>query len=551
MTRNSVPRLRSRLVPLLFVTISLAACGSNDDGSAETQAPDRTDVSDALADLVGDTPQADTVEDSGEEPAEDAPAPDVAADTPEPDTGPDATLDAEPELPPQLDVSDATIVTITTLGAENLPPLFAVATATDAEGPPIVYPTNQTLMPRNVSAPVFQWEGPEGGRYRLRVYTPTVIFEVHTTSWSWAPTQEEWSNIVTRIRDEELVLEVAEVDSSNRLVTGPPSSISFSTANVDGAVYYWAPTANGIVRLPVGDPRPEPFLSGTIFNCVGCHALSPDGSRLAYTRSSGGTPIGTLGVIGTGDEQIEYIATGSFSLYYPSFAPDNIRLAAARGSDVVVLNTDTAEIEHTLSSMPGTSANFPAWSPEADNIVFSAGTSTGMGMDSLGASEAGLARVERTDDGWGEAEWLLERGEAGGMPENLFYPSYSPDGRWVAFNRSAGGAAVGGSPADAALWMVNGRGGTAYELEAANDGFGGNSWPKWAPTSGDGTLWLAFTSARPYGRLGSGQPQIWITGVNPGRAAPGFDPSYPAFWMPGQVLSDSNHVAYWAEYDKE
>ena len=201
----------------------------------------------------------------------------------------------------------------------------------------------------------------------------------------------------------------------------------------------------------------------------------------------------------------------------------------------------------------GTSANYPAWSPRGGSVVFSAGSRGVMGlMDSLGISNAGLARVREEADGWGSPEWLVAQGDAGGTGENLFYPAYSPDGRWIVFNRAESDAAVGASPAGSELWVVSDERGSAIRLTAANgESSIANSWPKWAPESADGTLWIAFTSSRPYGRLGQGQPQIWIAGIDPERAMRGEDPSSAAFWMPFQSLADPNHVAYWAEFTKE
>src|SRR5690606_7247845 len=100
-----------------------------------------------------------------------------------------------------------------------------------------------------------------------------------------------------------------------------------------------------------------------------------------------------------------------------------------RGGRITILNTDTAEVVASVDSPDGTSATHPAWSPNGQDIVFAAGSSTMGGVD---VSGAGLARVRRGGDGeWGEPEWLIESGEAAGSPENLFYPAFSPDGRWL------------------------------------------------------------------------------------------------------------------------
>lgn len=535
------------MLPRTFLSCALAALvlacsgdappGTDEPAADAARGPDgrdgRDDAGDAAEDAVAeDATDRDTavLDISGD-------AADVA------DTEPDGVEDTGPSTPPEVIVVD---------GAEALPAAFEEAGASVAAGPAVLYPADRTLMPRNVTPPVFQWSG-NSGRYRFTFQTTSRAHHVYTTDWKWQPGSGVWDRLVSEARTQPVQLSVASLEAGG-LAVGPSVTLQFSAANVDGAVYYWAPSRSGIVRLPLGELEPETFLTGTVFNCVGCHALSPDGSRLAYTRSSGGTPIGTLGVIGTDDAATQYVAEGSLGLYYPSFGPDNVHLAASRNGAIVVLNTDTGAVSSPLSKPPGTSASYPTWSPRDDAIVFAAGAgSMGGAFDSLGASSAGLARVRRERDGsWTEAEWLLENGAAGGSPENLFYPAYSPDGRWIAFNRARDSAAVGGSPAGAEIWTVSNEGRNPVELEAANGPDGTtNSWPKWAPASADGTLWVAFTSNRPYGRIGGDQMQIWIAGVTPANVLPGSDPSWSAFWLPGQSLADSNHVAYWAEYEKE
>jgi Tol biopolymer transport system component len=539
-----------RLLLLAVVPSLLLANGCGDESAVSGPArPDgdasQGDIGSAVADVAAE-PDADAPEDvdgSGE-PAADT-VPDGSAD------GDDGSGDAaaDPDTEPG-DVEGRPVQRITMPGADGLPERFDRARDGAGAGPAVVYPEDGTRLPRNTVPPVIQWEGPGDDAYRVNIFTDDPIWEIYTTDWQWQPNQLQWERLVSDGRRGGVVVSVSRIDSRGEIVTSTGVRLSFSTASVDGAVYYWTPDQSGITRLPMGSPAPEPFLSASVFNCVGCHALSPDGSRLAYTRSGGGTPIGTLGVVGTDDARTQYVAENRLSLYYPSFSPDNIHLAAGSNGDVVVLNTDTGVITETLPKPDGMSANFPAWSPRGDTIVYAAGPA-GF-ADSLGVSESGLARVRRTPGGWSAAEWLVEQGDAGGMPENLFYPAFSPDGRWVVFNRAESGAAVGGSPADSELWIVSGGGGSAIRLDAANgEDFATNSWPRWAPSSGDGTLWVAFTSNRRYGRLGGGQPQIWIAAVDASTAAPGFDPSSAAYWMPGQSLTASNHVAYWAPYDKD
>lgn len=510
---------------------------------------------------TGATADGGPVRDGDAEPADtNRPDPDVVDSTDTAETGTDGsaagdvTADAAPDTAPDAGPTVEPLV-IVVPGGEPLVEQFAAA-ALGEGGPALVYPADDTAMPGNVDAPVFQWEGPTGAGYRFSLRTATQAVDVYTTDWKWQPDSATWDAISTRIRGERATLVVAQLGSGATALVGPAIDLEVVASEVAGAVYYWAPSNSSIVRLAVGATAPEVLVSGTMFSCPGCHALSPDGTRVAYTRG-GGTPIGPMGVVSTEDGT--QIQPESLSGYYPSFAPDNRHLAAARGGDIVIIDTDTGDDAATLPRVSGTSASQPSWSPRDEAVVFAAGASTGGGGDLLGAlavSNAGIARSERVSGGWAPAEWLVRPEDLPGTGDNLFYPAYSPDANWVAFNRASGSAGAGSSPPGSELWVTHQNPDVTVapvRLDRANGPAGTtNTWPRWAPEIADGRMWVAFASNRPYGRLGSGEhTQIWIASVRPDLAFAGEDPSSSAYWMPHQSLDTPNHVAYWAPYSKE
>lgn len=529
-----------RFLSPLLVSLLVCSCSGNERTSQLTDVNERprtdaepeVDATERLDVPESDAPESDVFEEENRGDAEDGSS---APDTDVPDTS--AVID-------QVIVVD---------GAAALPDLFAGATEAEG-GPSVVYPVDMTTVPRNVSPPLFQWEGPSNSAYRVRFTAPGLGLDVFTTDWSWQPSQFEWDGIVTAAMGQDIQMQVTQLGANAQV--GAPSVLHISNAVVEGAVYYWAPSQSAIVRLPIGSDTPEPFITGTAFSCAGCHALSPDGTRVAYTRG-GGTPIGPMGVRST-DRSARQIQPESLNGYYPSFGPDNVSLAVARGGDIVIIDTDTGDDVATLHKPEGRSASHPAYSPRSHTVVYAAGVAaggSGGGLEALSVSNAGLVRVARTGTTWGEPQWLVEPGEAGGPGENLFYPAFSPDGNWVAFNRAMSAAGAGSSPANSELWMVSSNPNAAWgavRLSRAQGPDGTtNSWPKWAPGGGDGRLWLAFTSNRPYGRIETGGSQIWIASVSINDAFLGVDPSSSAYWMPHQELGTSNHVAYWAPYRKD
>ncbi len=119
------------------------------------------------------------------------------------------------------------------------------------------------------------------------------------------------------------------------------------------------------------------------------------------------------------------------------------------------------------------------------------------------------------------------------------YPSYSPEGDWIAFANNG-----------KSLYLVPADGGAVVNLVAANTMVNNatanppeNNMPTWAPP-GD-LHWIAFNSQRAYGMVTNGMNnQIWVTAVDFSKTDGG-EPSYPAFRLPFQQLSAKNHRAFW------
>ena len=126
---------------------------------------------------------------------------------------------------------------------------------------------------------------------------------------------------------------------------------------------------------------------------------------------------------------------------------------------------------------------------------------------------------------------------------NYYYPTYSPDGEWIAYNRAQGNCYA---HPEAELWLMSRDGSVKIRLDRANGpDVLMNSFPRWAPLPDDDVLWLAFSSSRRYPPSDKEETQIWVTAVDTTLAAQGEDPSQPAFWLPGQDQYSNNHVPVW------
>jgi Tol biopolymer transport system component len=184
------------------------------------------------------------------------------------------------------------------------------------------------------------------------------------------------------------------------------------------------------------------------------------------------------------------------------------------------------------------------------------------GQSSIYAYGGSLVTITNSGGTWGNEKVVLQAASG----ENNYYPSFSPDGQWIAFTRASTATKSSWSVANSActgqdgsglsydnpsatVWILPAAGGAATQLAAANGApMKTNSWPKWGPKADGDYLWLSFSSTREYGNVLTGlnaHHQIWITAI-PRTGAPASDPSSPAVWFPFQDTTTKNHIGVWS-----
>jgi len=318
--------------------------------------------------------------------------------------------------------------------------------------------------------------------------------------------------------------------------------LGVTRTDLRGGVYWWA-ASGSIVRYDFGLPnaRSEMFIQGNAFNCVGCHALARDGSRIAVGRFIP-APAPTA-IFNTATR--EQTHPNPFGNNFGTFSPDNTRFLSSDGMRMTLLDA------RTVAEAPGLDVaqrqgTMPDWSPSGGDVVF-ARPRTVIPLPVGAPGHDGPTDLFLM--GWNGTAFAAPRALVTSNGENNYYPAFSPDGNWVLFNRAMGGSSS--NPA-AQLWAVRAGGGEPIRLQRADGGdANGNSWPKWTPFveefGGEVTenlLWLTFTSYRAYGlRIRERRAQLWMAAFRPGMNGP--DPSAPAFWVPFQNINEGNHIAQW------
>jgi Tol biopolymer transport system component len=320
---------------------------------------------------------------------------------------------------------------------------------------------------------------------------------------------------------------------------------------VQGGMYYWTtqPT-QGVYRYDVAKPEIAPAAVFTPAQqptpCIGCHALSRDGTKLAITIDHG-DGRGTIVDLTNNAILVDY--TGNPQYWnFATFTPDASKVVTLYHGQMVLRQTQGGAI---LASIPNNSpaifATHPELSPDGTRLANVETTNVAWDFQVYDGSI-----VTRTFDASTNTFGAIQTLVPNAPGASNFYPSWSPDGQWLLFTRTTGNSY---SDDSAQVWVVKADGSQPpIKLAAAGPAAQQmNSWARWAPfqqTFGPNQTplyFITFSSVRPFGVRAKVGTQIWMAPFFPSKAAAGQDPSGPAFRMPFQRIDTSNHIAQWTQ----
>jgi hypothetical protein len=492
---------------------------------------------------------------------------------------------------------------------------FTSTTNDTTRAPQLIYPNDGVLFPPNISSVEIHFM-PGANNTLFEVSLTGTLSSVNTfirctapagiTGCIYLPDPGLWNSLASTnagLAPVQLVVRGTD-DSGTSVGASNAFSMQFAKDPVQGALYYWTTSGKtAIMRYDFGGSTtaPAPYLTPTnasasaaaapnpAVSCVGCHALSSDGTKLVASANGQGDGRLLLWDI------LNNVALQPFALtqrsQFESWNKDGSQFVGVYGdnpstsspakkgaSNLMIFDGNTGVVTQTID-LQGLRADHPDWSKNTvgtESIAFTSVDATATTTDQR-PSTGGIDFIQLSGTTWGAPQVLVPPV----LGQNNYYPAISPDGTLVVYDQSTctkGTPAAGKAPdiscdadTDATATMFLSQlatGATSVALTKAN-GPGvadagatalTNSFPKWAPfieqlDELDQILWLTFSSTRQYGLRSPPAPAdtsetpkgtlIWMVGIKLGVGTG--DPSFTAFCLPFQDITTSNHIAQWAK----
>jgi hypothetical protein len=483
-----------------------------------------------------------------------------------------------------------------------------------ARTPEILYPSSGTMLPPNMERLEIHFRpGPTANnlfelsfsnditdvRVYLRCYLPSgfALPSGESRGCIYTPSQEVWAFVAESNRGGQpvrLVLRATEESGSGTVGVSAPITLLISRSGLGGELTYFTTAGStGLMRYDFSSsPAPRSAtplfrpsnVNSTGISCVGCHAVSRDGSKMVAEVN--GQHDGRLVLVDlstfTSTTRVPLAQGGTKLSSFQSWNPEGTRFVgvyADSGATTYNLRLFDGDTAAVVGEIPRTGtlnnpANHPDWSADGQTIAY-------MSMGIAGATNQRsykgsiMAVTALPGGGWSEPVTVVP--SRGG--KNRYYPAIAPDSSFLVYDESTcpGTAEVhtdcnSDSDPSARLWAARLHT-SAYPVELARanapgplDGPMGNltnSYPRWNPGVARGAagsarvMWMVFASTRMYGlrapaaAFGAENPKsalLWVAAVDPDKLAEGLDPSFAAFALPFQDLTASNHLPQWTGY---
>lgn len=472
-----------------------------------------------------------------------------------------------------------------------------------------LYPYDQTVWPRGLLAPLLQWQpgAHSADAIGMHLECPNFVwdgaFAKTATPFIHHPIpQGAWEQMNETCAGTTVTVKL--VFASGGVAYGPLTETwRIAAGSLKGVVYYNSYGTNLALNYPGALPNGQLFGGATLAirggstdpvlvagrtgpsnDCRVCHVVSADGSTLLSQQGDNNSATSKYALRAGNAETPMSPGDGRYA--WGGLSPDGTSLfsnaAPLQGAGTApsaLFQVPSGTPIATTGLAPGLLAGTPVFAPDGRALAFN-------WYGGTGADRRSLAFYHFTPPGTFSDFTTLHTPPAG---QADVYPSFLPTGHGVVFEletqsngrnfaetRSTcdGSGSCSDVGAHGELWWVDVATKQAHALNNLNgvnlptgpDAHGAdatlNYEPTVSPIPSGGYAWVIFTSRRLYGNVATMNPfwsdpryhdltqspttkKLWVAAIDLD-AAPGTDPSHPAFYLPAQEILAGNSRGYWS-----
>ncbi len=334
----------------------------------------------------------------------------------------------------------------------------------------ILRPYEGAIFPRNIAPPKFRWSDGLSNSWLVSLKVPgwSEPLRVVTGRSEWRPDDATWEAIKSDAEGGEVSLEVrgCRVADGARAGDVYMDAVSFKVSKIpmDPIIVYRmvTPLFHGL-KTPdieyrdVSNFDTKLFLPGKGLYCTNCHSFpvnpetKPEDQKLAIAVRKQLDYKNSLRILGLYDFESKTGKTLDINSFFMSWDPDGKKVAVTGGSkvrvrplitletqefyvqgaDILIVDSETFDVR----PLPGADRRelmetMPTWSPDGKHITFARSTEMGKQFEER---RFDLCRIDY-NGGRGETALPIPGASANGASN--YAPRYSPDGKWIVFNKA-------------------------------------------------------------------------------------------------------------------
>ncbi len=450
------------------------------------------------------------------------------------------------------------------------------ASAQDPKLSTLLYPYDATVFPLGLSAPLTMWDAPSASdTYKVHYEENGYVYDGYflaTLPEQWRVDQTIWDHLTASNLGDPLALALARYDGSNAWQSAH-ESFTIVPASLRGAIYYWTTSGTGhMSRIRPGTgAQPEVLSSGL---CMGCHAVSADGSTLVATvddlPSTDGLPMTkkraweSFDLPDATERKTATLFGGNLAVTpdgkYTVFGNQTLHIAdTSVGTEITGTGLETVKLD---ASMKGLMT--PVFSPDGKHFAAIEGgaiqTGSGTWYHDLTGGKLVMLDFNESTIAFSNLTSLAPVSYFPSAERSLAYPTFTPDSQYLAFHvgdYTTGcnqNGCVDATTQVGEVWIQNVNGNNPIKLQAMDSppktSDGNLSFePTFNPVQRGNYDWVVFTSERDWGNritgtANNGKKRLWVAAIDPATNGP--DPSHPAFFLEGQEEDTTNMRGFWA-----